>query len=206
MTDDRWLELGPAIEILKHRLNLPTGAAVRKMIEACASSMVGARELNPEPGNEWWPFTIPAVHWKDPDAHVDLETGAVALAGVTYGERILFADGHASMARIEIREDDLNHWLDRQPKSRKRRADARFGRPPAADWTGIVKREFFKRLDELGPPSLDDDDPKWRTQADAERFVTEICEGRGCTVQKTAVRENTKRLITVWKKSKAEKS
>jgi integrase len=28
MTDDRWLELGPAIEIIKHRLNLPTGAAV----------------------------------------------------------------------------------------------------------------------------------------------------------------------------------
>ncbi len=70
------------------------------------------------------------------------------------------------------------------------------GRPPAADWNGIIRKELFVRLNYLGPPSADDENPKWRTQADAERAVAEICESKGYNPVESVVRDHTRRLIS----------
>jgi hypothetical protein len=148
MTEEHWLELNSAVEVIKNHLHLPTGAAVMKLVEACASGIVRARELNPEPGEDWWPLSIPAAHWKDPDAHIDLGTGLVVLAGETYGKRTVFtpagcdASGmevlHASMPRVEVSGNDLNHYLQEwvgwpiEPESGKR-VRTRPKRGPAQD-------------------------------------------------------------------------
>ena len=117
---EKWLSLDDAIKLITEAWG-SIGAAQAALIQACGSGKVRSRELYPEHGGDSWPFLIPAAHWKNSDAHIDLTTGLVILAGETYGSRIAFepqgrdAEGfdilHASMARVEISEPDLLHWL-----------------------------------------------------------------------------------------------
>jgi hypothetical protein len=123
---DKWLALDEAVELIMTTRGVPVGAAQATLIGACGSGEVRSRELNPEHGGDSWYFQIPAAHWKAPDAHIDLTTDEVLLAGQTYGRRIVYEDGgrddegrevlRASMGKVEISESDLRHWLKPRTK------------------------------------------------------------------------------------------
>jgi hypothetical protein len=74
------------------------------------------------------------------------------------------------------------------------------GRPAAADWSEIQKA-LWDELDLVGPPRRDGP-PGWQSYADVERWVMERTGDR--EPGKTALKENTKRMIDGWLKKEAE--
>jgi hypothetical protein len=78
------------------------------------------------------------------------------------------------------------------------------------DWNGYVKPRLFDRYDYLGLPDPDGD-PDWRTQADAERWVENLCVPTGegkpeAQIVKlrveSVIREHTSRLTKEYAQKK----
>ena len=83
-----------------------------------------------------------------------------------------------------------------RPDERRR---GKGGRPAAADWPEI-RKALWRELDLVGPPHKDGP-PGWQYYSDVERWVLERT--GDCEPGKTALKENTKRMVDDWRKKKA---
>jgi hypothetical protein len=118
---------------------------------------------------------------------VNIDPIEAALANVDVFECVLkvYDGGTRSYSRVHCYEEDVQSLVSRSPRR---------GRRPGADWdaVGILLREEIKNR---GMPTIDNDDPDWRTQADGERWVAEVLDQRGESKVESTVREHVSQIL-----------
>jgi hypothetical protein len=120
----------------------------------------------------------------------DIDPIEAARANVYIFECVLKVYDHNTPLRIysnvHCYDEDVRALLSR-PRSRR-------GRRPGADWdaVGILLREEIKKR---GMPTIDNDDPDWRTQADVEGWVAEVLDQRGESKVESTVREHVSQIL-----------
>lgn len=95
----------------------------------------------------------------------------------------------------QISSADFLDWLDRNyPQAKPVVAGGRRGAKAKADWeaVGLALRHEVKLR---GMPGPDNGDPKWRFQADVERWAADFLDDRQESVTESTIRERIRKAL-----------
>jgi hypothetical protein len=155
------------------------------------------------------------AHWISPDEAIKLIMDSFKASGEKmtqgYAQWLLKTARDSGQVRClhdHVAKDDLMGWCDRQlalqqpkpateqEKQPKPKVGARRGRRPY-DF-GSIRSRLSALYRRRGPPSPEDNDPKWRSQAAVVRWVQSKVDD---AVGETTVKKFVNNFDTEWKKA-----
>lgn len=96
---------------------------------------------------------------------------------------------------IRFSKDDLLDWLDRNhPHDKPAAAPGRRGAKAKADWEAVGLALRYE-IEQRGVPGPDNDDPKWRCQADVERWAADFLDQRRESVAESTIRDRIRKTL-----------
>lgn len=169
MAGEQWLSFAEAVQLVRERLDCSTGRA-ESIVRTARSS-----------GEVRYPPQNPVLIGPD-DGLMDFDMRHAALPSKIEAPR-------------NISANDLLDWLDRTyPQDKPAAAPGRRGAKAKADWeaVGLALRDEVKRR---GAPGPDNDDPKWRSQADVERWTADFLDHRQESVAESTIRDRIRKTL-----------